>query len=481
MKKILLTLVVFASVGLVAKLNAQCTVSNVAVHLNSTSVVGSNCVLNIDVSFDLQHNGGNKFIFIHLWRASQYPAQTTTFGSSLNTAPTATQLAATVANIGIDNHVNPPTYLTTYAADNTVTLQVPTGLSSTGGSNLTPDHFVLSGLNLSIPGGCNQAVEIKGDVWSSQAQSGNSVSCLSGTIDFFANDPTISGFKTCANPRTLNLGIQTISATNISISYKLFKDDGDLVFEPGTDDSQVGSAGPFNISASSSYSNTAVSYTGNNAPGEHSDIWVEVTNITAGGTKVYKLFANGACAPLPIGLKSFSALRNHSSVNVAWVTSYEQNAKGFELQRQIGGGSWQTITFVPTKAVDGYSKTELSYNYTDMNAARAISNYRIAMIDLDGKTKYSEIRSVRGEGQIGKIIVYPNPSIDGKVKVVFDDASGMRDVSLMDVNGRIVKQWKDVSNNNLQIDNLTAGFYSLRVVIRETGEQSIEKIVVNKR
>ena len=481
MKKILLTLVVFASFGLVAKLNAQCTVSNLAVQLNSSGVIGSNCVLNIDLSFDLQHNNGNKYIYIHLWRASAYPAQTTTFGNQLSTPPHAAELSATVANIGINNNVNPVVYLTSYAPDNTVTLQVPAGMSVTPGTVSTPDHFVLSGISLVIPGGCNQAVEIKGDVWSSQAASSNSVSCLSGTIDFFANDPSITGFKTCANPRTLNLGIQTISATNISISYKLFKDDGDQVFEPGSDDSEVGTAGPFTINSTTPYSNTSVSYTGNNALGEHSDIWVEVTNITAGGTKVYRLFENGTCAPLPIGLKSFSAIRNHSSVNVAWVTSYEQNAKGFELQRQIGGGNWQTIAFVPTKAVDGYSKTELSYNYTDVNAARAISNYRIAMIDLDGKTKYSEIRSVRGEGQVGKVIVYPNPSLDGKVKVVFDDASGIRDISLMDVNGRILKQWKDISNNNLQIDNLTPGFYSLRVVIRETGEQSIEKIVVNKR
>ena len=465
-----------------AKLNAQCTVSNLAVRLNSSGVVGSNCVLNIDLSFDLQHNNGNKYIYIHLWKAGDYPAQTTTFGGGLSTPPNAAKLSATVANIGINNNVSPVAYLTSYAPDNTVTLQVPSGgLSATGGTTSTPDHFVLSGILLTIPGGCNQAVEIKGDVWSTQAQSGNSVSCLSGTIDFFANDPSITGFKACSNPRTLNLGIQTISASNISISYKLYKDDGDMVFEPGTDDSQVATAGPFTINSTTPYSNPSVPYTGNNASGENSDIWVEVTNITAGGTKVYKLFEHGNCAPLPIGLKSFSAVRNHSNVNVAWVTSYEQNAKGFEIQRQIGGGNWQTLVFVPTKAVDGYSKTELSYNYTDVNTARAISNYRIAMIDLDGKTKYSEIRSVRGEGQIGKLIVYPNPSVDGKVKVVFDDAAGMRDISLMDATGRIIKQWKDISNNNLQIDNLTPGFYSLRVVVRESGEQSIEKIVVNKR
>jgi len=48
------------------------------------------------------------------------------------------------------------------------------------------------------------------------------------------------------------------------------------------------------------------------------------------------------------------------------------------------------------------------------------------------------------------------------------------------MNGRTVKQWKSITNNNLQIENLTPGFYNLRIVVRETGEQAIEKIVVSK-
>jgi hypothetical protein len=38
-----------------------------------------------------------------------------------------------------------------------------------------------------------------------------------------------------------------------------------------------------------------------------------------------------------------------------------------------------------------------------------------------------------------------------------------------------------VANNNIQIDNLTAGFYTIRIIDTETGEQTVEKIVVKKR
>ena len=114
-------------------------------------------------------------------------------------------------------------------------------------------------------------------------------------------------------------------------------------------------------------------------------------------------------------------------------------------------------------------------------SADAITQYRLRTVDIDGSSKFSDVRSVRGEGQAGKIILYPNPSTDGTTKVVFEDMSGTRDVSLTDMSGRTIKQWTAVTNNNLEINNITPGYYTLRVINRETGEQSVEKMVVSKR
>jgi hypothetical protein len=51
----------------------------------------------------------------------------------------------------------------------------------------------------------------------------------------------------------------------------------------------------------------------------------------------------------------------------------------------------------------------------------------------------------------------------------------------MDMNGRMIKQYKGISNNNIQIENLNAGIYTVRIVDIQTGEQVVEKFVVNKR
>jgi hypothetical protein len=51
----------------------------------------------------------------------------------------------------------------------------------------------------------------------------------------------------------------------------------------------------------------------------------------------------------------------------------------------------------------------------------------------------------------------------------------------MDISGRMIKQWKAVTGNTLEIENLGQGIYSLRVIVRESGQQTVEKIVVNNR
>jgi hypothetical protein len=187
------------------------------------------------------------------------------------------------------------------------------------------------------------------------------------------------------------------------------------------------------------------------------------------------------CIALPVNLKSFNATRSNSStVMLKWETMSEENSAGFAIERNVAG-TWQQVAYVPTKAQNGYSQSLLTYTFVDANNIKGITQYRLRQEDLDNKIRYSAVRAVRGEGQIGKTVVYPNPSLDGKVNVVFEDASVKRDVSVIDLGGRVIRQWKAITNNNLQIDNLSSGIYTIRISVPATGEMSVEKVVVNKR
>ena len=211
-------------------------------------------------------------------------------------------------------------------------------------------------------------------------------------------------------------------------------------------------------------------------------------NNLGGNNSVFRFlvaYAGGALCveqgTLPVSFRAFTALRNNNVVALKWTTTMESNNLGFEIQRLIGNGNWQTLSFIATQAVAGNSSSDLTYTYADLNQTKGISQYRIKQIDIDKRSKYSEIRAVRGDGQKGKTIVYPNPSSDGKVNIIFEDLNRIRDVSVSDVSGRVIKQIKGVTTNNIVVDNLTGGIYTVRIVNNETGEQEVQKFVVNKR
>jgi hypothetical protein len=76
------------------------------------------------------------------------------------------------------------------------------------------------------------------------------------------------------------------------------------------------------------------------------------------------------------------------------------------------------------------------------------------------------------------VIIYPNPSVDGKLNILFDDNSSVRDVYINDMQGRIVKSFKGITNNILVIDRLTSGLYTIKITNRNTAASSVEKVVV---
>ena len=185
--------------------------------------------------------------------------------------------------------------------------------------------------------------------------------------------------------------------------------------------------------------------------------------------------------PLPVKLVSFTAKRNKEKVHLTWETSMEQNNSGFDIQRKVGNGEWKTIAFMFSQANGGNSNSVLRYEYNDVNPAKGVSQYRLRQVDIDTRSTLSEIRSVRGLEQASQSLVYPNPSTDGKVNIIFDDHSSRRTISISDLTGRVIKQYQNVVDNALLIDGLQDGIYTLQITNTTTGETSVQKVVIKKR
>ena len=165
---------------------------------------------------------------------------------------------------------------------------------------------------------------------------------------------------------------------------------------------------------------------------------------------------------------------------VKWETASEQNNTGFNVQRKADNGDWQTIAFIPSAANGGNNSAELSYQYKDVNNAKGISQYRIQQINWNGQSQWSDVRSVRGAEQTNKVIVYPNPSVNGKINILFDEASAAKNVMVSDMAGRVIKSYRNVTSSNLTIDNLEAGMYSIQVTELSTNATTLEKVVIRK-
>jgi hypothetical protein len=187
-----------------------------------------------------------------------------------------------------------------------------------------------------------------------------------------------------------------------------------------------------------------------------------------------------AGATLPVSLRSFQVSRiNRNQVSVRWETATEVSNRGFSIERNAGDGNWKSVGFVNSHAPDGTSNSLQSYTFTDAVTVTGILQYRLRQVDFSGKAAISEIRSLRSEDKTGRTVIYPNPATENQFNISFDETPGLRTVQLLDLSGRIVKQWNNISNNNLQVTDLKPGYYHVRVYNTASGVQTTEKVLVS--
>ncbi|MDQ3846407.1 MAG: T9SS type A sorting domain-containing protein [Bacteroidota bacterium] len=241
-----------------------------------------------------------------------------------------------------------------------------------------------------------------------------------------------------------------------------------------------GSCSPASVSLTINPNGTFTLSRGTDACIKQVSFRYQLTNMFTTLFTTAKVIVTFPSSTLPVSFKSFNATRNKETVILKWETASEVNNRGFYVQRNTDG-SWKDITFVSSAAIGGNSSSLLAYQATDLNVTPGVSQYRIQQIDLDGKSRYSDVRVVRGDQQTAKLMVFPNPSNNGKVTVLFDDQTSVKDVMVSNMTGHIVKQWTGISNSNLTIEDLQNGIYTIQVINRTTATTMMEKFIIQKR
>ncbi|MFI5152089.1 MAG: T9SS type A sorting domain-containing protein [Chitinophagales bacterium] len=188
-------------------------------------------------------------------------------------------------------------------------------------------------------------------------------------------------------------------------------------------------------------------------------------------------------SPLPLSLVDFAAHLNDKKVVLDWATEMELNTSHFTIQRSADGESFDDDGIV---IADGESKARQDYSFTDNVSSmpnKGLIYYRLKMVDLDSKYRYSEVVVVRivKSQQTTSITVFPNPAVnDLRVTIPVEWQNRSISYNIYSSNGALMKQ--KISGNagqteTLHVADLPSGWYVVKTSAgSETAVQTFMKV-----
>jgi photosystem II stability/assembly factor-like uncharacterized protein len=166
-------------------------------------------------------------------------------------------------------------------------------------------------------------------------------------------------------------------------------------------------------------------------------------------------------AALPVEWVDFQAkVEGPHLVQLVWSTASEKNTLYFTVERSADGLHFSGIGSVPAK---GKSGLQNDYSFPDGDPLTGWSYYRIRTNDADGSTRYSEVRSVRIQGDTPLITVSPNPVSRNGICRIRTTVDGTWQFRLFDEKGRAVRIVRLSGQADVSMDGLPAGAYVYRI------------------
>ena len=174
---------------------------------------------------------------------------------------------------------------------------------------------------------------------------------------------------------------------------------------------------------------------------------------------------------LPVVLSSFSANLNNGQTVLEWQTSSEINSNRFDIQYSTNGINWINIGSV---AAAGNSSSETHYEFIHPSPSKGNNYYRLAQIDIDGKTELSDIKLVKYADK-NSFDIFPNPT-RGNAYVRFSEAA-LTTVVVYDMTGKMLyRKDQNAAQFELPLANQPTGIY--KISISRNGERVSKTIMV---
>ncbi len=146
---------------------------------------------------------------------------------------------------------------------------------------------------------------------------------------------------------------------------------------------------------------------------------------------------DGNFVPVPVKLTDFTVKPRNDDAVLQWYTSQELNSKDFTIQRSFDGSHFENIGTVQAL---GTSSTRHGYTFTDagiLKTGKTVIYYRLLSADLDDRTSYSNIISLKVKSKPWAVRLLSNPVLSD-VNVELTGITGDLQFYITDVSGKAI-------------------------------------------
>ncbi|MBX9783242.1 MAG: S8 family serine peptidase [Chitinophagaceae bacterium] len=182
--------------------------------------------------------------------------------------------------------------------------------------------------------------------------------------------------------------------------------------------------------------------------------------------------------PLPVTLVNFTANKRYPHIDLNWKTETESNSSHFEVERKIDGEA--VFAKIGSVTAAGNSAQTMDYSYKDENVlyrGRRFQ-YRLKMVDLDGKFSYSNIVTLTSSDEDVFIQqVYNNTG--NTLQILTGNKTTVKNmmVRIINATGQTVLQQRFAyQDSRLDVSRLSGGIYIVEIK-NEAGDVFLQKFV----
>lgn len=131
----------------------------------------------------------------------------------------------------------------------------------------------------------------------------------------------------------------------------------------------------------------------------------------------------------------FSGERVARTSVLKWQTNHEENNDYFTIRRSVDG-----VNFSAIGEIDGAGTSWQTqyYELVDQSPINGINYYRLYQTDFDGTQSYLGLVSVDHSGELGGILIIPNPINDSPIVQIMNGQEEMAEMRVLDGRGRVI-------------------------------------------